>query len=343
MLGEVSGAELPEFKFQNNAVGEKSIENCSPEESHERPKQDTEEFEGVLSSGIQSHNTVQTPIFGQSGTGQTVHGSGNDMSNNGVVVGRVKLHTTATSNSTSHAHTTATSNSTSHAHTSFSNSTSLGTDYMTTNSHSRDGHDDNTWTGAQFEPDESNDDQNISTETIIFDDEDFDVHNAGQNSSKHNTSSNSSSSGYSSRIRDAADEPSISTGTIFKQKLRNVHRESMGGYHDTSGSWCHLRPDMPDRWEFFSGLGLTPEPGTTYATTGFAYPTSHQLLHLNAAKERKRLRDQEERDSPLYKEKTSKVICINGEDVTDEYNAGNKVRKSFGDEGENISQITKHT
>ena len=82
---------------------------------------------------------------------------------------------------------------------------------------------------------------------------------------------------------------------------------------------------MPDRWEIFSGLGLAPEPGTTYATTGFAYPTSHQLLHLNAAKERKRLRDQEERDSPLYKEKTSKVIHINGEDVTDEYNAGNKV------------------
>ena len=142
MLGEASGAELPEFKFQNNAVSEKSIENCSPEESHERPKQDTEEFEGVFSTGIQSHNPVQTPIFGQSGMGQTVHGSGNNMSNNGVVVGRFKPHTTTTSNSTSH------------AHTSFSNSTSLGTDYMTTNSHSRDRHDDNTWTGAQFEPDE---------------------------------------------------------------------------------------------------------------------------------------------------------------------------------------------
>ena len=99
----------------------------------------------------------------------------------------------------------------------------------------------------------------------------------------------------------------------------------MGGYHDPSGSWHHLGPDMPDRWEIFSGLGLTLEPGTTYATTGFAYPTSHQLLHLNAAKECKRLRDQEERDSSLYKEKTSKVICINGEDVTDEYYAGNKV------------------
>ena len=211
VLGEVSGAELPEFKSQNNAVGKKSIENCSSEESHERPKQDTKEFEGVLSSGIQSYNPVQTPIFRQSGTGQTVHGSGNNMSNNGVVVGRVTLHTTAASNSTSH------------AHTSFSNSTSLGTDYMTTNSHSQDRHDDNTWTGAQFEPDESYDDQNVSAEMIVFDDEDFDVHDASPNSSKHNTSSNSSSSGYSSGIRDAADELSISTGTIFKQKLRNVH------------------------------------------------------------------------------------------------------------------------
>ena len=36
VLGEVLGAELPELKSQNNAVGEKSIENCSPEESHER-------------------------------------------------------------------------------------------------------------------------------------------------------------------------------------------------------------------------------------------------------------------------------------------------------------------
>ena len=178
---------------------------------------------------------------------------------------------------------------------------------------------------------------------IVFDDKDFDVHDAGPNSSKHNSSSNSSSSGYSSGIRDAADKHSISTGTIFKQKLQNIHRESMGGYHNPSGSWCHLGPDMPNRWEIFSGLGLTPKPGTTYATTGFAYPTSHQLLHLNVAKECKRLRDQEERDSPLYKEKTLKVIHINGEDVTDEYNAGNKVRASFGDEGESISQITKHT
>ena len=210
---------------------------------------------------------------------------------------------------------------------------------MTTNSHSQDGHDDNTWTGVQFEPDESNDDQNVSAEMIVFDDEDFDVHDAAPNSNKHNTSSNSSSSGYSSGIRDAADEPSISTGRIFKQKLQNSHRESMGGYHDPSGSWHHLRPDMPDRWEIFSGLGLTPEPGTTYATTGFAYPTSHQLLHLNAAKECKRLRDQEERDNPLYKENTSKVNCIDGEDMKDEYNAGNKVHARVLEmrEGEHIT------
>ena len=54
------------------------------QESHKRSKQDTEEFERVLSIGIQSHNPVQAPISGQSGTGQKVHGLGNHMSNNGV-------------------------------------------------------------------------------------------------------------------------------------------------------------------------------------------------------------------------------------------------------------------
>ena len=70
----------------------------------------------------------------------------------------------------------------------------------------------------------SNNNQNISADTIIFDDSDsehpgIDINYAGPSSSKHNTSSNSSSSGYSGGIRDAADEPQISPGTIFKQQL----------------------------------------------------------------------------------------------------------------------------
>ena len=54
---------------QHNAVSKISDKSCSSEESHEISKQDTKEFERVLSIGIQSHNTVQAPIFRQSGTG----------------------------------------------------------------------------------------------------------------------------------------------------------------------------------------------------------------------------------------------------------------------------------
>ena len=96
----------------------------------------------------------------------------------------------------------------------------------------------------------------------------------------------------------------------------------MAGYHDPSAAWHHLGNNLADRWEIFSSLGLTPEPGSTYETTGFAYPTSHQLLHFNAAKDCKRL--WEENNRPLSKATTTKVIQINGEDVTGEYNAGNK-------------------
>ena len=130
---------------------------------------------------------------------------------------------------------------------------------------------------------------------IVFDDSDsehpgIDINYAGPSSSKHNTSSNSPSSGYSSRIRDAADEPPISPGTIFKQQLQNLDQESMAGYHDPSAAWRHLSNNLADRWEIFSSLGLTPKPRSTYETTGFAYPTSHQLLQFNAAKEHKIVR-----------------------------------------------------
>ena len=181
VVGEVPGAELHECTPLHNAVSKKSDESCSSEESRERSKQDTKEFDGVLSTGIQSHNPVQAPIFRQSGTGQTVHGSGNHMSNNGVRVGRVIPQTSS-------------SNSTSHAHTSSSNITSHGTDDTTTNRPSQHRHDD--ITGAQLEPDNSNNDQNVSADTIIFDDSDskhpgIDIDYAGLSSSKHNTSSNS--------------------------------------------------------------------------------------------------------------------------------------------------------
>ena len=49
----------------------------------------------------------------------------------------------------------------------------------------------------------------------------------------------------------------------------------MAGYHDPSAAWRHLGNNLADRWEIFSSLGLTPEPGSTYETTGFTYPTSH--------------------------------------------------------------------
>ena len=228
------------------------------------------------------------------------------MPNNGVNEARVKPHASSSSSSTSN--------------------TTDNTYRTIPRQHQ---HDNIRWTGMEPEPDDSNDTHNVSAERIIFDDDasaypTIDNTNAGP-SSKHNTSSDSLISSYSSGIRsnvpDAAAPAQMSPTAIFKQQLCNVHQESMAGSHNPSASWFHIGTNLPDRWDIFSSLRLTPEPTRLHESTGFTYPTSKQYLQFNAEKEHKRIR--EENDGTIYKVPT-KLICINGEDLTDAYYAGNK-------------------
>ena len=154
------------------------------------------------------------------------------MPNNGVIVARVKPHASSSS------------------------SISNTTDNTNRTSPRQHQHDDMGWTGVELEPDDSNDANNVSAETIVFDDDasaypTVDTTNAVP-SSKHNSSGDSFSSGYSSGIRsnvpDAAAPAPLSPTAIFKQQLCNLHGESMSGSHDPSALWFHIGANLPDRW-----------------------------------------------------------------------------------------------
>ena len=112
----------------------------------------------------------------------------------------------------------------------------------------------------------------------------------------------------------------MSPTAILKQQLLNLHWESMAGSHNPSASWFHNGTNLPDRWDIFSSLRLTPEPTRFHETIGFTYLTSKQFLQFNAMKECKRLH--EENDGTISKA-PAKLICMN-EDLTDAYNDGNK-------------------